>query len=148
MSLRVPPLRERIEDLPLLVEHFARRAHKSDPEVSVPASAMMRFADYPWPGNVRELRNVVERAMALHRSDLFDLELFVAEIARGLGEATARRGPKEPFKQAKSRVVDSFERAYLSDLIQRHNGNLSSAAREARLDRHHLRDLLKKHGIK
>jgi DNA-binding NtrC family response regulator len=149
IAVRLPPLRERIDDLPLLMEHFVQTAASSAdwPEVSVPASALSGFLDYPWPGNVRELRNMVERAIALHRTQRFDLETFLAEIARGLGEHSAR-SQALPFKQAKSQVVDAFEKAYLTDLIQRHEGNVSSASREARLDRHHLTDLLKKHGIK
>jgi len=96
---------------------------------------------------VRELRNVVERAVALTRSDDFNLESFLSELAKGLGETSIRQTEPLPFKQAKSQIVDAFEQAYLSDLIQRFGCNVSKAAREAGLDRHHLKDLLDKHGI-
>ncbi len=148
ITVRLPQLRERGQDLALLAGHFLSSASGGDVAPVIPAESMLRFADYAWPGNVRQLRNVVERAFALHRAEPFDMEVFIAELARGIGESNARlSGGHEPFKQAKSRVVDSFEQAYLSDLIQRHGGNVSRAAREARLDRHHLRDLLTKHGI-
>jgi len=148
ITVRLPPLRERGQDLALLAGHFLSEAGGGDLAPVIPDESMLRFADYSWPGNVRQLRNVVERAFALHRAEPFDMEVFLSELARGIGESNARLSVgREPFKQAKSRVVDSFEQAYLSDLIQRHEGNVSKAAREARLDRHHLRDLLVKHGL-
>ncbi len=150
VTVQVPPLRERAEDLPLLMEHFLARASGGKLSAQIPPASLLRFAGYPWPGNVRELRNVTERAVALCKSTEFDLEAFLDEVARGLGETSARREASAslPFKEAKSKVVDDFERAYLKDLIHKAGGNVSRAAREARLDRHHLKDLLKKHGIK
>ena len=152
VAVQVPPLRERAEDLPLLMEHFLAQSSGGKHSARITSAALLRFVEYPWPGNVRELRNVTERAVALHKSPEFDLEAFLEEIAKGLGETSARRDASAsaalPFKEAKSRVVDALERAYLTDLIQQAGGNVSSAAREARLDRHHLKDLLKKHGIK
>jgi transcriptional regulator with GAF, ATPase, and Fis domain len=150
VAVRVPPLRERTEDLPLLMEHFVDQSSKGKHRAQIAPGDLLRFVEYTWPGNVRELRNVTERAVALHKSPEFDLPAFLEEIARGLGETCARRDASTslPFKEAKSQVVDAFERAYLTDLIQRAGGNVSQAAREARLDRHHLKDLLKKHGIK
>ena len=147
VTVSLPPLRERPEDLPLLIEHFARGDGQPSEPLELDSAALQAFAGYHWPGNVRELRNAVERAVALHRDQAFDREVFLAELARGLGEMQLRAAGREPFKQAKSRVVAAFEQAYLGDLIQRHAGNISAAAREARMDRHHLRDLLAKHGI-
>jgi DNA-binding NtrC family response regulator len=150
VAVHVPPLRERAEDLPLLLEHFVAQSSGGKHQARIAPADLLRFVEYPWPGNVRELRNVTERAVALHKSPELDLTAFLEEIARGLGETCARRDASTslPFKEAKSQVVDAFERAYLTDLIQRAGGNVSQAAREARLDRHHLKDLLKKHGIK
>jgi DNA-binding NtrC family response regulator len=149
VTVHVPPLRERSEDLPLLMKHFLAQSAKGGLCAQIPAAALLRFVEYPWPGNVRELRNVTERAAALHKSKDLDLESFLEEIAKGLGETSAHRDASAalPFKEAKSKVVDAFERAYLTDLIEQADGNVSKAARTARLDRHHLKDLLKKHGI-
>jgi transcriptional regulator with GAF, ATPase, and Fis domain len=149
VTVHVPPLRERSEDLPLLMKHFLAQSAKGGLRAQIPAAALLRFVEYPWPGNVRELRNVTERAAALHKSKDLDLESFLEEIAKGLGETSAHRDASAalPFKEAKSKVVDAFERAYLTDLIEQAGGNVSKAARTARLDRHHLKDLLKKHGI-
>jgi DNA-binding NtrC family response regulator len=147
IGLRIPPLRDRCDDLPRLTKHFIKLASDGKLDVDIPGASLSRFTEYPWPGNVRELRNVVERAVALTRSDDFNLEVFLGEIAKGLGETSIRQTEPLPFKQAKSQVIDAFEQAYLSDLIQRFGGNVSKAAREAGLDRHHLKDLLDKHGI-
>ncbi|HOX45541.1 MAG TPA: sigma 54-interacting transcriptional regulator [Myxococcota bacterium] len=152
VSLRLPPLRERSEDLPQLLAHFLVRAageREGWRAEALPAGALTALQAYPWPGNIRELRNAVDRAAALLGAASgrpFEPRAFVAELERAIGEGTARQGGAA-FKDAKGRVVDAFERAYLLDLLARHRGNLSAAAREARLDRHHLKDLLKKHGL-
>jgi transcriptional regulator with GAF, ATPase, and Fis domain len=148
VSITLPPLRERPEDLEILIKHFAKQASPHELEVELPKVALNNLAAYGWPGNIRELRNVVERAVAFQRSKEFDYDSFMKEAARSIGESSAKNIDSLPFKQAKSQVVDSFEKAYLSDLIKQHKGNVSKAAREAQLDRHHLKDLLKKHGIK
>jgi DNA-binding NtrC family response regulator len=95
---------------------------------------------------VRELRNLIERACALSRGETLDLGDFPA--GRGTPGPTTRDVPFDlPFKEAKARIVDDFERAYLERLLDRHEGNLSAAARAAELDRKHLRELLRKHGL-
>jgi DNA-binding NtrC family response regulator len=144
--ISVPPLRDRPADVPLLVHRFAaefggRRALQVRPE------DLARLARYPWPGNVRELRNLVERACALTHGDVLDLgDFFGPETT----PAPAAGGiPYDlPFKEAKAQVVDQFERQYLQVLLERHGGNLSAAARAAAVDRKHLRELLRKHGLR
>jgi DNA-binding NtrC family response regulator len=143
--IQVPALRERPGDVPLLVkaflDEFARhRALRVEPR------DIERLKRYTWPGNVRELRNVLERACALTRGDTLDLEDFFG--GRGTPAPASRLPLDLPFKEAKSRVVDDFERAYLEHLLTRHAGNLSAAARAAEVDRKHLRELLRKHGLR
>ncbi|MBN2497032.1 MAG: sigma 54-dependent Fis family transcriptional regulator [Deltaproteobacteria bacterium] len=147
ISLEVPPLRDRLEDLPALIAFFVQRFTDGQIELDIDASALARLHGHGFPGNVRELRNAVERAVAL-TSRPFGLDGFLLELYRGLGLDSSSRVRKQlSFGQAKSEVVDAFERKYLSELVARHRGNVSKAAREARMDRHHLRDLLRKHGI-
>ena len=109
---------------------------------------MERLALHDWPGNVRELRNVLDRALALRpdATSFADLRVRVGE-ARDDGDPLAVRVDL-PFGDAKQRVVDAFERRYLDELVTRHEGNLSAAARDAGLDRKHLRQLLEKHGLR
>jgi DNA-binding NtrC family response regulator len=123
-AVRLPPLRERREDIPLLIDDLLEKLGKPKSQLSPETRALMLA--HSWPGNVRELRNVVERAV-------------------GLGEsAEAKSGPKT-FKESKDRLVNAFELDYLKDLMRRCNNNVSQAAREAGMDRVNLHRLLKKH---
>ncbi|WP_437311950.1 sigma 54-interacting transcriptional regulator [Sorangium sp. So ce388] len=145
VRLRMPPLRERREDIPLLVAHYYRQfADRADP----PAELVERLAHHDWPGNVRELRSAVERAV------------LTGDPAVGEGGAAPREGgggDEEPalrpedlelsFRQAKERTVARWERAYVKALIRANGGNLSHAARAGRMDRNHLRELLRRHGV-
>jgi DNA-binding NtrC family response regulator len=144
--IAVPPLRERPLDVALLAQNFIREfGHHRNFQV-LPGD-LERLQRYPWPGNVRELRNLMERACALSRGETLDLEDFFG--GRGTPVPSSLNGLAFdlPFKDAKARVVDQFERAYLEHLLGQHRGNLSAAARAAELDRKHLRELLRKHGL-
>ena len=144
VRLRVPPLRERREDIPLLVAHFY--AQFSDDDPTPPAELLANLTRQSWPGNVRELRSAVERAVLLGDPALWE---EVME-SRGEDDATANVGEFDPslsFRAAKERAVARFERWYVRELTERHGGNLSRAARAARMDRNHLRDLARRHKI-
>jgi DNA-binding NtrC family response regulator len=133
IKLRIPPLRDRPEDIPLLVAHFFRQFGR---EHAPPAELVSRLAKQRWPGNVRELRSAVERAVLLGES-------------AGGGESgpSAKAVAGESFRDAKSRATSAWEREYLRDLVDQHAGNLSRAARAVDMDRNHLRDLLRRHGL-
>ena len=144
MRIFVPPLRDRMEDIPLLCNRLLAAAGET--ALTIEADAMQQLTTYPWPGNVRELRNALERAAALAQ----DSVIRRADVA---GEGFGFRGTREErspldlsgtFKLAKERSVERFESSYLAALMRRCNGNVSLASREADLARHHLRDLLKK----
>jgi DNA-binding NtrC family response regulator len=148
MQVSLPPLRDRVDDIPLLVEHFIRElAQGRRFRVRPDDVALLQRAS--WPGNVRELRNLVERALAMATTDCLDL-------AAAMGSAMAIASPPAlsppaagtPFRTARDQVLGGFERDYLIDLLRRHGGNLSSAAREAQIDRKYLRDLLKRHRLR
>lgn len=172
VRLRLPSLRERTEDIPLLVRHFlTTQRFNRDPDddrllVAHPDEATLdALARYPWPGNVRELLNVIERACSFTDAGtitLDDLPDYVAQ-ARAPREATksAADAPSDaqfdvpdraaltelPFKAAKEEWITSFERDYIADLLRRHDGNISQAAREADIDRKYFRKLMDKHGV-
>jgi DNA-binding NtrC family response regulator len=113
------------------------------PQLSVTPEDMARLVRHSWPGNVRELRNVIERACLLARGSSINLEdALVSEAAPSLGIRTDL-----PFKEAKGQLVEMFEREYIEDLMRRHKMNLSAAAREAQIDRKHLRELIRKYGL-
>ncbi|MGH7442442.1 MAG: sigma-54 interaction domain-containing protein, partial [bacterium] len=141
LPLRVPPLRERMEDLPLLVEALLRRlsptrAYRISPE------ALKRLLAHPWPGNVRELRNVLERAVLLAKGDELEPSDFLLEAP---GSALLKAGP---FMRAKRGVLEAFEKDYVRRTLDDSGGNISQAARLAGLDRKNFQVLMKKHGQK
>jgi DNA-binding NtrC family response regulator len=143
--LAVPSLRERPDDVPVLVRHFV--ADMSGGRLQVRIEDLQRLARYAFPGNVRELRNLVERACALTRGDTLDFDSFLDSDRHTPAPTPGAVAYDLPFKQAKAQIVDQFERAYLERLMEHNQNNLSAAARAADLDRKHLRELLRKHGL-
>ncbi|MFH1465386.1 MAG: sigma 54-interacting transcriptional regulator [Pseudomonadota bacterium] len=160
LELRVPPLRERIEDIPLLVEHLMRHAAHNRGVKAISDEVQELFEGYRWPGNVRELRNVVERALPFCDG----VSITLSALPEALRISAPPRPPASsgvealgmeaagvtelPFKDAKDRIIDAFERQYLEDLMERHDGNMSRAARSAGMDRKSVARLLKKHDIR
>lgn len=151
IAVQLPPLRDRPEDIPPLVQHFLKRyAARANKRIQgISPDALSRLTTYAWPGNVRELENVIERAVVLARSP----EVGVAELPPGLGD-TAAGGEVDvaslahlPMGEAKTLVVNAFERRYVSAQLRRTQGNISQAAELAGMDRSNFRRLLKEHGI-
>jgi DNA-binding NtrC family response regulator len=145
IRIAVPPLRERPADVALLVQSFVE-TYAKPPGVSVRQPDLDRLARLPWPGNVRQLRNVIEHACAVSHGAELDLADFLSSVAAAAPNIGSIALDK-PFKEAKAAVVEEFERVYLKALLERHGGNLSAASRTADLDRKHLRELLRKHGL-
>ncbi len=151
IAMRLPPLRERLEDLPALAHHFvaraSARANKPVPELTAEALAALRR--YRWPGNVRELENAIERAVLLGR----DGTIGPTELPAHVGQSSSRLAPETevlsslPYAQAKQSALHTFEKRYLGALMRRTEGNLSEAARLAGMDRSNFRRLLKANGI-
>jgi DNA-binding NtrC family response regulator len=140
----IPPLRERREDIPLLIEHFSRRLPPGMWRPPGP-EAMARLVGYEWPGNVRELRNVVERSAYLSPDGVIDL---IATGRRNIAHGEqVEFDPTLTFREQKERAVELFEEAYLQWLLDRAEGNISRAAREADMDRKYLHKLLRRYGI-
>jgi transcriptional regulator with GAF, ATPase, and Fis domain len=141
VRLRVPPLRERTGDVAQLAAHFYADLV---PERPIPQDLLDRFLRQSWPGNVRELRAAVERAV------LFDDPAMTALSAEPEGEGAPVDAFEAgvPFRVAKQRAADRWEKAWVAELLARAEGNLSEASRMARMDRSHLRSLLKKYGLR
>jgi DNA-binding NtrC family response regulator len=144
VRMHVPPLRERPDDVALLVEHFARQ-FAGGRQLEIAKEELDRLRHHTWPGNVRELRNVIERACALtHGTKLEIDEAFDEKVGGQAGTVNIDL----PFKEAKAQLIDAFEREYIRAQLKRHDGNLSAAARSAEVDRKHFRELLRKHGLR
>ena len=146
LRVALPPLRARREDLaPTVRELLARRGFEAG-EITGPN--LERLVAYPWPGNVRELRNVLDRALALSPGAAGFAQLRLALPGDPVASDPLTPRTDLPWAEAKQRLLDAFEARYLAELLARHDGNLSAAAREAELDRKHLRALLRKHGLR
>lgn len=140
----VPPLRDRPEDVPLLVGQFLKDEERSG--VKFGEDAMLSLQSHAWPGNVRELRNVMERASRLAEGDVIGASDL--HLGKQHGDRLSMAiGGNLPYKEAKARLLGQFERQYLIRLMKDHGGNLSAASRAAGLARNHLRNLCRKYDI-
>jgi transcriptional regulator with GAF, ATPase, and Fis domain len=171
VRLFLPPLRERVEDIALLVKSFlAQASYNRRPDgtprvTGISRAAMDLLSAYRWPGNVRELVNTIERAVSFAESELIEPR-DLPETVRGESMAPQRASASAPmslmpgaqpsalmpdsdstFKDAKERWVSSFERDYILTLLKKNKGNISHAAREADIDRKYFRKLMRKYGI-
>ena len=154
--LTVPPLRERLEDLPILAAHFLRK-HGGPTAMGLSPDALDVMTSYSWPGNVRELENAVMHALALHQGEVLMPESLPHAIAsRSNGKLTASIPVSSadggddtlpPLTEAKRRASAVFEKNYLTLAMERAKGSISEAARLAGLDRTNFRRLLQRHGI-
>jgi len=149
--VRLPPLRERAEDVPLLASHFLEKhARAMRREIGAfDPDALRLLASHPWPGNVRELENAIERAVAIATGSSIlsrDLPAELASHASPLstGPALAAMPYREVVEQAQDRV----SREYLAALLTEFHGNVTRAAARAGLERESLHRLLKKHGLR
>ncbi len=160
VRVKLPPLRERPEDIPLLVEHFVTSLLERDkPRAQrvfsgISEATWSELRAHPWPGNVRELRNFVERTLALAGpTEPFSASALAAPISSpppargGVPVPTGAVDLSRPFLDHKSDVLSAFEEAYLKGILAAHEGNFSRAAAAAGLDRMYFKRLLKKYGV-
>ncbi|MBN1203684.1 MAG: sigma-54-dependent Fis family transcriptional regulator, partial [Myxococcaceae bacterium] len=152
ITIDLPPLRDRPEDVPLLAHHFLKMyAAKLGKKVTgFTPRAMEALTVNRWTGNVRELENVIERAVVLTSNDVLDVE----DLPPGFQESPQAGSPVEvfslahlPYAQAKRLAMRAFERRYLTALLEKNNNNVSSAARAAGVDRSNFRRLLKQYEV-
>jgi DNA-binding NtrC family response regulator len=140
VTLRLPPLRERREDVPLLAEHFCHEfaeRYGVEPKRITPR-ALERLQAYDWPGNVRELENVIERAFALSREDEIDLDDLPPPIAAG------REGPVDD----EIVPLEEMERRLIRKALERSGWNKNEAARRLGIDRQRLYRKIAKYGLR
>jgi DNA-binding NtrC family response regulator len=147
VMLKVPPLRERAMDIPILVEHFLREAgFNGEVTEIIPPNVLQSLRSYRWPGNVRELRNFVDSALAMGETQ--ELELSSGSThARGddVGSIMETALAQKRYKDAREIVLHEFEGLFLGRLLERTKGNVAKAARECELNRSYLTQMLKRH---
>jgi DNA-binding NtrC family response regulator len=153
VDIDLPPLRERLADIPALVDRFldqlATRLGRA--KVGVSPEALARLGHHRWPGNVRELRNVIEQAAVLAANALIeepDLRLPGPADAAPAPDAPTPGEPDATFAEAKRRAVEDFERAYLLAALRAHDGNISRAAEAIGMARQSLQQKIRELGLR
>jgi DNA-binding NtrC family response regulator len=145
VSLTVPPLRERLDDIPLLAVHLLREMGL-DPASCLTVDSLAALQAHDWPGNVRELRNSLERAATLMEP--------VGPWAFAAGGAEADAGARgsidltEPLRVGKQRAIEAYERAYVTAMLEACDGNVSECARRAGMDRMSIHRILQRLGLR
>jgi transcriptional regulator with GAF, ATPase, and Fis domain len=139
--VQVPPLRDRLDDLPQLVRYFLERSKPPRTIDEVPDTVWEMLRSYRWPGNVRELQNAVQR-MLIHPE-----RTLSAAAAGSLPPTTAAATMLEPLRIARRQAADDFELNYLQRALARTDGNITRAAAIAEVSRQMIQKLLKKHGL-
>ena len=146
IPLTLPPLRERKDDIPLLVGHFVKKfARDMDAQVErFSPLAIQKLMSYDWPGNVRERENKVQQVVALAETNV----ILPEQVELPAAETIARPdGGLKSFKEAKREVVDAFEIGYITKALAMTGGNISEAARLADKHRRAFWEIMKKHGL-
>jgi DNA-binding NtrC family response regulator len=149
VEVRLPSLRERRSDLPLLIRHFLGRLAGGRGTKKLAPEAEALLLAYDWPGNIRELQNVIQRALLLAEGPVIE--------ARHLPDALRELRPLVPplaeepasggFREAKQRVVERFEREYLTRCLTEARGNISQAAKAAGIDYKNFYTKMQQYGI-
>jgi transcriptional regulator with PAS, ATPase and Fis domain len=143
VSIVLPPLRERKEDIPILTDYFIKKYSEefNQPLRELPGNLMAAFMSYPWPGNVRELENKIQQLILMPD----DTEIVIKNMEALHFVPENREFLLEAFKDAKKTFIDSFERDYLTRLLSKHKGNVAKAAVAAGKSRTSLWNLMRKY---
>jgi DNA-binding NtrC family response regulator len=152
LSIEIPPLRQRKQDIELLAEYFMEqfRCQYDEPDKRLHVDTLNWLRAREWPGNVRELENLLHREFLLSDGNVIYLPRSNTAMAcktLDISPYAEENTSTKAFKQAKTEAIELFERTYLSELMKLSGGNVTSAARIAGKERRSLGKLLKKYGI-
>ncbi len=153
IEIHMPPLRERTEDIPFLVEHFLRvNAYGGRERLQVTPEAMVCLTRYPWPGNIRELRNVIERLSVLADSQVLTVDALPPAIAKSAQEAAEREVPVRSSDDARGDgapdlTLDEVERHHILRTLERHRWNKKRVAGILGIDTKTLYNKLRRYGV-
>lgn len=153
LNIKIPPLRERPQDIPLLVKHFIDKYKNlsEQPKIEIPREVLKLFPLYDWPGNVRELENCLKRMIILSSDGTLRIENIPAEIFNAFREKEILVLPKEELKilkkKARQQAAAEVEKKFAITLLIKNKGNISKASREAGMNRRQFQALLKRNKI-
>ncbi len=146
IAIHLPPLRERVDDIPLLAYHFLEKYRGTRPVTKIDPQALKALMAYKWPGNIRELEHVIEYALSMAEGDTIKIsdlpEEFITRVAERA--TTPESWINSPYTIAKS----EFEKFYLTHLLRESNWNISEASRRAQMFRQNLQQKIRKYGLK
>lgn len=151
INIKMPPLRERKEDIPLLVKHFIEKYNKKENKQikGISPEVEKEFYHYHWPGNVRELENVIERAITLTTGDIISVNVILPLVKReGIVGGTEDELFAQPYKKARRKAIDSFNIKYITNILNKTQGNVTYAAKESGIERQYLQRMMKEYRIK
>jgi DNA-binding NtrC family response regulator len=152
VTLRMPPLREIREDIPLLAHHFLKAATTSlgTGFKHLSEEAMAYLLSQPWKGNARELQNTIHRACALCSGEVIEVKDLLPLDKRGQEPVVDLPSGDAflPYKEAKARCLEEFTRSYLAKVLRQARGNVSEAARRSGIERQSLQKILRRYGIR
>ena len=149
--IEVPPLRERIEDIPHLAELFISKLNKYYDKgiLNLHEDVLEAMVNYTWPGNIRELENLIERAYIVEETKQLTPESFPVQLFERMGSVTRiSLNTSMNLANARQRAVEDFERKYLAELLFQNNGKMKKAAEAAGITSRQLNKLMSKYGIK
>ncbi len=161
IPFHIPPLRERKEDIPILIKHFVKKYSREHNKIikEIPVEVMNVLVSYTWPGNIRELENKIQQLVVMSTSSVIsakDIQLtmrgsiskeLVFEHLNDVKEKINNQSQSETFNEARKRVCDLFEKSYLTQLLSTYKGDMVSAAKKAGKSRTALWNLLKKQNL-
>lgn len=150
VHIHIPPLRERIEDIPLLANHFIRQFNKTFKSniLKITNQAMNQLMQHTWPGNVRELENVLERAFVITEADTIETIMIPHDIQQSETSIPLPTTDIDiPFKVARSMVEKRFEKSYIQAALKRYEGNVSRAAQKTGINPRTLWRKIKEHEL-
>lgn len=152
VEIELPPLRDRLDDVPLLAHHFLQMYSKryGKPIQSISSDTMVLLQGFSWPGNVRQLEHTIAHALIMESSDVLTPTALPKELRDGdnmLERSYAPTYLNMSFRDAKKLVLERFEKKYIMGLLEQTSNNISQAARIAEMDRANFRRLLKKNDI-
>ena len=152
LPIEVPPLRERPEDIPPMLEHFLQHyaAEYGQAPVTFSTEAMERLLTYAWPGNVREVENCARFLLCTRAGTRVEVEHLplLTEWEPGATRRQTQLPSRESFQTAKRRVVEAFEREWVEQSLTVHDGNIAAAARASGKHRRAFFELMRRHGVK
>ncbi len=153
LSIELPPLRERKEDIPLLVNFFLNRSKKKlKKNIRMATPELIEvLKNYEFAGNVRELENMIERAVILEKGEILSLNSFKGMLKNDSPAFSDRmEGPLSSvvFQEARKAWIDEFEKRFIQKRLRENRGNVTNAAKQARLQRQSFQRLMRKHGIR